>query len=227
TTALIASMTRCRSHGPSRSIRLPPRSHGSIRTDRRGTFSRRAWATRNACQTATHSSASHLSAASSKSPRTERSSGSTSVRSLVGRFSPDRTTHRATSSFGPYGTAPRSSRRPRLRPDERNTRRENDHAAGDHPDRRTPVIAQRNLGTDGGQSLRKHLRARCANADRRPPRACRARHGYAAVPPPRAQARRALADGLGRAARALLRKPRRRPPRRAQLAPRSPPLPRP
>ena len=47
---------------------------------------------------------------------------------------------------------------------------------------------------------------------------------YAAVPPGRAQARRALADGLGRAARALLRQPRRLPPRRTQLGPRSPRL---
>src|SRR5213078_4638381 len=103
------------------------------------------------------------------------------------------------------------------------TQKGSGHAPGDRPDRRTPVDAQRNLGTHGGQSLRKQLRERRASAERRPPRACRARRGYAAVPPARAQARRALADGLGRAARALLRQPRRLPPRRTQLGPRSAP----
>jgi hypothetical protein len=103
-------------------------------------------------------------------------------------------------------------------------RGENDDAPGDCPDRRTPVDAQRNLRTDGGQSLRKQLRERRAKAERCPPRASRARRGYGAAPAARAQARRALADGLGRAARALLRQPRRLPQGRTQLGPRPPRL---
>src|SRR5215471_20198237 len=98
------------------------------------------------------------------------------------------------------------------------------HAPGDRPDRRTPVDAQRNLGTDGSQPLRKQLRERRANAERSPPRAGRPRRGYAAAPSARAQARRALTDGLGGAARALLRQPRGLPPRRTQFGPRSPRL---
>src|SRR5262247_1498481 len=104
------------------------------------------------------------------------------------------------------------------------TQRGTDHAPGDRTDRRTPVDAQRTLGTDGGQSLRKHLWKRRANAERCPPRACRARRGYAAVPPAWTQGRRAPADGLGRAPRALLRQPRWLPPRRTQLRPWSPQL---
>ena len=70
----------------------------------------------NACQTGTPWSASLLSAASSRSPQTEKSSGSTSIPSLVGHFSPDRQPLRATWSSGRFGTAQRRSPGPRRRP---------------------------------------------------------------------------------------------------------------
>src|SRR5262245_58162007 len=109
-------MTRCRFRGPSRSTQRRTRSLGSIRIDRRGISSPRAWATLNAYRTATPSSASRPSDVSSKSPRTARSFGSTSIRFSVGRSLPDRQIHRATWSSGPSGTAPKRSHGPRLRP---------------------------------------------------------------------------------------------------------------
>ncbi len=79
-------------------------------------FFSRVWATRNGCQTATHSPASLRSADSSKSPQMERSSGNTSIPSLVGPFLPDRQPPRATWSSGLSGTAQRRSPGPRLPP---------------------------------------------------------------------------------------------------------------